>query len=247
MSQLSVPSAAGDGHVLVTGGSRNIGRAIVERLHADGYVPVILDLAEPEANPGEFHRVDLSRPEEIARTLAAVVARHPVTRIVNCVGVVKPATLENTTIADFDTVMALNIRCAVQCVQALLPGMRAGKFGRIVSISSRTALGKEMRTAYSASKAALHGVTKTWALELAAHGITANAVAPGTIETTAFYENNPREDPRTQAIIDAIPGKRIGTPADVAHAVSFFLDERSSFVNGQVLYVCGGLTVGKAS
>lgn len=247
MSQHPAAAPAGRGHVLVTGGSRNIGRAIVERLHADAYTPVILDLAEPESNPGEFHRVDLSRPEEIARTLAAVLARHVVTRIVNCVGVVKPATLEATTLADFDAVMALNIRCAVQCVQALVPGMRAARFGRIVSISSRTALGKELRTAYSASKAALHGVTRTWALELAADGITANAVAPGTIETTAFYENNPREDPRTRAIIEAIPAKRIGTPVDVAHAVSFFLDDRSSFVNGQVLYVCGGLTVGKAS
>jgi 3-oxoacyl-[acyl-carrier protein] reductase len=176
-----------------------------------------------------------------------VIRERPVTRIVNCVGVVKPATLEKTTVADFDTVMALNVRCAVQCVQALVPGMRAARFGRIVRISSRAALGKELRTACSASKAALHGVTKTWALELAADGITANAVAPGTIETTAFFENNPRDDPRTQAIIDSIPAKRIGPPVDVAHAVSFFLDERSSFVNGQVLYVCGGLTVGKAT
>ncbi len=247
MPQDSARTPAEDGFVLVTGGARNIGRGIVDRLHAEGYTPIILDLAEPEFNPGEFHRVDLSRPEDIARTLETVVGRRPVTRIVNCVGIVKPAALKATTLPDFDTVMALNVRCAVQCVQALKPGMRAARFGRIVSISSRTALGKKLRTAYSASKAALHGVTKTWALELAADGITANAVAPGTIETTAFYENNPRDDPRTQAIIDAIPAKRIGTPVDVAHAVSFFLDERSSFVNGQVLYVCGGLTVGRAS
>lgn len=235
------------GSVLVTGGARNIGRAIVERLHADGLTPIILDLVDPEVDVGEFHRVDLSRPDDIARTLEAVLEGRPVTRLVNCVGIVKPALLENVTIADFDAVMALNLRCAVQCVQAVVPGMREKRFGRIVSISSRTALGKELRTSYSASKAALHGVTKTWALELAADGITANAVAPGTIETTAFYQNNPRDDPRTQAIIDAIPARRIGTPADVAHAVSFFLEDRSSFVNGQVLYVCGGLTVGRAN
>lgn len=235
------------GYVLVTGGARNIGRAIVERLHADGLTPILLDLVDPEVDVGEFHRVDLSRPDDIARTLEAVLEGRPVTRLVNCVGIVKPALLENVTIADFDAVMALNLRCAVQCVQAVVPGMREKRFGRIVSISSRTALGKELRTSYSASKAALHGVTKTWALELAADGITANAVAPGTIETTAFYQNNPRDDPRTQAIIDAIPARRIGTPADVAHAVSFFLEDRSSFVNGQVLYVCGGLTVGRAN
>lgn len=238
--------AAEGGYVLVTGGARNIGRAIVERLHADGYSPIILDLVNPEADVGEFHRVDLSRPDDIARTLKTVLERRPVTRLVNCVGIVKPALLKDVTIADFDAVIALNLRCAVQCVQALVPGMREKHFGRIVSISSRTALGKELRTSYSASKAALQGVTKTWALELAADGITANAVAPGTIETTAFYQNNPRDDPRTQAIIDAIPAGRIGTPADVAHAVSFFLEDRSSFVNGQILYVCGGLTVGRA-
>jgi NAD(P)-dependent dehydrogenase (short-subunit alcohol dehydrogenase family) len=239
--------AAAGRYVMVTGGARNIGRAIVERLHADGYAPITLDLVDPEAGVGEFHRVDLSRPDAVARTLETVLARRPVTRLVNCVGIVKPALLEDVTMADFDAVIALNLRCAVQCVQALVPGMREQRFGRIVSISSRTALGKELRTSYSASKAALHGVTKTWALELAADGITANAVAPGTIETTAFYQNNPRDDPRTQAIIDAIPARRIGTPADVAQAVSFFLDDRSSFVNGQILYVCGGLTVGRAN
>ncbi|MBV9219971.1 MAG: SDR family oxidoreductase, partial [Methylobacteriaceae bacterium] len=114
----------------------------------------------------------------------------------------------------------------------------------IVSISSRAVLGKELRTSYSASKAAIHGLTRTWALELARDGITVNAVAPGTIDTSLFHEANPPDDPRTQAIFKAIPVGRIGTPTDVAHAVSFFLDERSSFITGQALFVCGGLTVG---
>jgi len=152
--------------------------------------------------------------------------------------------LEDVRLEDFDAVMHLNVRCAIQCTQALAPAMRREKFGRIASISSRTALGKTLRTNYAASKAALHGLSRTWALELAADGITVNCVAPGTIETSAFYSNNPPEDPRTRAIIDAIPAGRIGTPADVANGIAFFMDARCSFVTGQVLYVCGGLTIG---
>lgn len=233
--------------VLVTGGARNIGEAIVRRLIEDGLEPIVLDIVEPQQAGCAFHKVDLSSVEATAAALRDVVDSGPVGRLINCVGVVKPALVENVDLRDFDIVMRLNVGVAIQCVQALVPGMRDLRFGRIVNISSRTALGKELRTSYSASKAALHGLVKTWALELAADGITANAVAPGTIDTTAFFQNNPPDDPRTRAIIDAIPAKRIGTPTDVANAVSFFLDERAGFVNGQILYVCGGLTVGKSS
>lgn len=235
-------------YALVTGGSRNIGAAISRRLKEDGYSVLILDHVPPEEPAlGEYFQVDLSNIEATAKALAEATNGRAVTRLVNNVGIVKPALLEDTRLEDFDTVMALNVRCAIQCAQALVPGMRESRFGRIVSVSSRTALGKTLRTSYSASKAALHGLTKTWALELAKDGITANAVAPGTIETTAFYQNNPPDSPRTKAIIEAIPAGRIGTPEDISHAISFFLDERSSFINGQVLYVCGGLTVGLAT
>jgi NAD(P)-dependent dehydrogenase (short-subunit alcohol dehydrogenase family) len=124
--------------------------------------------------------------------------------------------------------------------------MKAARFGRIVSISSRAALGKELRTVYSATKAALHGMTKTWALELGAHGITVNAVGPGPIDTELFRRVNPADSPRTKAIIEGIPVKRLGTPEDIAHAVASLLDERAGFITGQVLYVCGGMTVGNA-
>src|SRR3546814_1730640 len=120
--------------------------------------------------------------------------------------------------------------------------LKAGQ-GRIVAISSRAALGKELRTSYAASKSALHGLMKTWALELARDGITANAIGPGSIETPLWHAANPSQDPRTQKILDSIPVGRPGTPAAIANAVSFFLDARSGFVTGQVLYVCGGLTV----
>jgi 3-oxoacyl-[acyl-carrier protein] reductase len=105
-------------------------------------------------------------------------------------------------------------------------------------------VGKELRTAYSATKAGLHGLTKTWALELGNRNITINAVAPGPIDTEMFRAVNPPDSPRTKKIIEGIPLKRMGTPADIAHATAFFLEERSGYITGQVLYVCGGITVG---
>lgn len=234
-------------YILITGGALNIGRGIAARAKADGFKPIILDITPPEDLDGcEFYQVDLSDSQATAEVLQGVLHDRPITRLVNNVGVVKPGALAELDLADLETVMELNVRVSVQCAQALLPNMREARFGRIVNIASRTVLGKESRTLYAASKAGQIGLAKTWAIELAKYGITANVVAPGTIETTAFRRNNPPEDPRTNAIIDAIPAGRIGTPEDVANAVSFFMDERSDFVNGQVLYVCGGLTAGRA-
>jgi NAD(P)-dependent dehydrogenase (short-subunit alcohol dehydrogenase family) len=234
-------------YALVTGGSRNIGRTIAERLKADGYRVLMLDILEPEdPSLGEFMRVDLSDITATAQALAWAVDGRAVTRLVNNAGIVGAKSLEDTRPEDVDAVLALNIRAAVQCAQAVLPGMREQGFGRIVNIASRAALGKELRTAYAASKAGLIGMTKTWALELGGHGVTVNAIGPGPIETSLFRDANPPDDPRTKAIRDSIPVGRMGQPEDIAHAVSFFFDERSSFVTGQVLYVCGGMTVGRA-
>jgi NAD(P)-dependent dehydrogenase (short-subunit alcohol dehydrogenase family) len=138
----------------------------------------------------------------------------------------------------------INLRCAVQCMQAVLPAMERARFGRVVNITTRAAVGKELRTAYSATKAGLHGLTKTWALELGNRNITINAVAPGPIDTEMFRAVNPPDSPRTKKIIEGIPLKRMGTPEDIAHATAFFLEERSGYITGQVLYVCGGITVG---
>jgi NAD(P)-dependent dehydrogenase (short-subunit alcohol dehydrogenase family) len=234
-----------DGTVIVTGGSGEIGSAICARSAEDGYDVVNLDLVPPAPDvPGRWARLDLTDARATREVLAREAGAAPVLRLVHCAGVVRPATLDATSAEDFDAVISLNLRSAVLCAQAVVPGMRRAGFGRIVSISSRASLGKQLRTAYSASKAALHGMTRTWALELAKDGVTVNAVAPGSIETRLFREANPPEDPRTAAIIAAIPVGRIGTPADIAQAVSFFLDRRSGFVTGQVMYVCGGLTVG---
>ena len=232
-------------YVVITGGSQGIGAGIASRLSGEGYLPIILDQVEPAKGlDAEFYKIDLSHTQATVQLMDEIASKYPVTRLVNNVGIVRPALLENTSLEDFNQVMLLNAQTALICVKALVPLMRKQKYGRIVSITSRTVLGKEMRTAYSASKGALAAMTRTWALELAADGITVNAVAPGPIETEAFKKNNPLSDPRTQAIVNGIPVKRLGAPADVAQAVSFFLDKKSGFITGQTLYVCGGLTVG---
>jgi 3-oxoacyl-[acyl-carrier protein] reductase len=232
---------------IVTGGSQGIGLAICRRLKADGFTPVIFDRVAPEdAGIGEFRQVDLSDLGATKAALDWALALGPVSRLVNNVGVVMPALLEDTRLEDFDKLMALNVRCAIQCTQALAPGMRERKMGRIVNISSRAALGKALRTNYSASKAALIGLTRTWALELAPDGITVNCIGPGPIATELYKKANPADDPRTIASLSTIPAGRIGTPEDIAQATAFFLHEDSGFITGQMIYVCGGSSVSRA-
>jgi NAD(P)-dependent dehydrogenase (short-subunit alcohol dehydrogenase family) len=164
--------------------------------------------------------------------------------LVNNAGMIKPGALEDVTEADFDAVYALNLKAPMVMAQCLLPHMRKAHFGRIVSIASRAALGKEERTAYAATKAGVLGMTRTWALELAQFGITVNAIGPGPIATELFTSGNPVGAPKTIKIIESIPVKRMGQPEDIAHAAAYLMDDRASFVTGQTLYVCGGMTVG---
>lgn len=231
---------------VVTGGARNIGQAIALRLQRDGYRTIVLDIETPEAESlqADARRLDLSDMDATRQVLAEITAVHAVECLVNNVGIVRPALLEETRVEDFDPLMHLNVRSALVCTQALLPGMRQRGQGRIVMNASRVVLGKEARTLYSATKGALQSMARTWALELAAEGITVNSIAPGPIATTAFWENNPPDSDRARRIIENIPVQRMGQPDDVAQAVSFFCDPRSSFITGQTLFVCGGVTVG---
>lgn len=232
-------STATPERVLITGGANGIGAAIAKKCREAGYETVILDRAGDDA----IH-CDLSDPESTRAALEQALAGGPITRLVNNVGAVFANSLSDQTVEEFDNAVALNLRSAFLCAQALVPGMREAGFGRIVNIASRAALGKELRTAYSATKAGLQGMTRTWALEEGKQGITVNAVAPGPIATELFMNANPAESERTKAIVNSIPVGRMGTPDDVAHAAAFLLSANAGFITGQTLYVCGGMTVG---
>ena len=232
--------------VLITGASQGIGRAIATRVIQDGYRVINLDKKAPKSLlEGEtYHSIDLMDPQAIEELIPKITKQEPILRLVNNAGFIRPGALENTTLDDFEAVMALNLRAPMLLAQQLLPHMRQAKFGRIVSIASRAALGKEERTVYAASKAGLVGMTKTWALEMAKFGITVNAIGPGPIATELFTSGNPPDDPKTIKIIQNIPVQRIGQPEDVAHAVASLLDDRAGFITGQIHFVCGGMTVG---
>lgn len=236
-------------NVLVTGGSQGIGRAIAQRLTQDGLRVVNFDLRAPGTLlPDETYvQVDLSDIEATRQAVADIARRDAPLRLVNNAGIVRPAPLDDATPEDLAAVCALNLRAPMLVLQGLLPAMREQRFGRIVNISSRAALGKGDRTVYAATKAGLLGMTRTWALEEAQYGITVNAVGPGPIATELFNRANPPGAPQTERILAAIPVRRMGTADDVAHAVASLVDERAGFITGQVLYVCGGMTVGLAN
>lgn len=233
---------------LVTGGSAGIGRAICEMLLAQGRTVVNLDYKEPDwqhENLVSF-KADLTRPEDTRDIARRITSDYAVTALVNNAGATRPGTIDTATLADFDYVVDLHFKASMLLIQAALPALRASGHGRIVNIASRAALGKAERIVYSATKAGLIGMTRTLAMELGGDGITVNAVAPGPIATELFRNSNPEGAPQTQHIIDSIVVKRIGTPDDVARAATFFLSPDNGFVTGQVLYVCGGTTLGVA-
>lgn len=232
---------------LVTGGSNGIGAAIVAARLAAAEQVLNLDVVVPATPTEATHvSVDLSDEEALGDTLQEITAQYAVTRVVNCAGMVRLDPVKALSALDLRRTMDLNVLAPALIVQACLPAMTARRFGRIVNIASRAALGKTLRTAYAGSKGALISATRVWALEHAADGITVNAIGPGPIETELFARANPADSPATQQIRGTIPVGRFGQPGEIAHAADFFLDDRAGFVTGQVLYVCGGMTIGVA-
>lgn len=234
--------------VLVTGATQGIGLATSQLLADCGFTVVGIARSSPPASfPGEFHAADLSSRDETASVLEKIVETHDVDGVVNNVGFNMVEMLGEVDLDHFDRVIDLNLRAAIQITQALLPGMRRRKYGRIVNISSRGALGREGRTSYGAAKAGLIGMTRTWALELAQDGITANVVSPGPTATEMFRRNNlsgPDAKDRERAFLAGVPMNRFGEVEEIAYGISVFLDRRAAFITGQVLHVCGGSSVG---
>jgi 3-oxoacyl-[acyl-carrier protein] reductase len=166
------------------------------------------------------------------------------TVLVNNAGVIRDNLLFKMTDDDWDTVMGVHLRGAFQMTRAVQKYMVGQRFGRIVNLSSSSALGNRGQVNYSAAKAGLQGFTKTLAIELGQFGITANAVAPGFIATDMTAATAERVgvsfDVFQKAAAERIPVRRIGQPSDVAHAISFLVSDGAGFVSGQVIYVAGG-------
>lgn len=231
---------------VVTGGSAGIGRAICVDLLERGYEVISLARRMSDIDHPRMHsiEVDLMDRQATAECVREISQRFAVTTVVHNAGVIKPALLADVQLADLDALVDLHLGCAIQLVQASLPAMRAAQFGRVVLLSSRAALGLQTRTSYSATKAGMLGMARTWALELAPEGITVNVVAPGPIRTDMFYDVVAKDSDRERALAASLPVRRLGESDDVARAVAFFADARNGFVTGQVLYVCGGTSIG---
>ncbi|MDE0113249.1 MAG: SDR family oxidoreductase, partial [Albidovulum sp.] len=167
-----------------------------------------------------------------------------VCRLVHNAGAIISGSLESANAEDIEKLSRLHLGAPMALTQAALPGMVREGFGRIVFVGSRASMGMPTRSAYSATKAGIHGMAKTWALELAPNGVTVNVVAPGPILTDNFWSIVPKDSEMQDQIAKRIPVGRIGIADDVANAIEFFLSEDSGFVTGQILFVCGGLSLG---
>ncbi len=235
---------------IVTGGSAGIGATICRRMIGAGYDVVSMARRKPDWSDAALHavEVDLTDARATAEVAASVASQFPIGTVVHNAGVIRPDLLSDVRQQDLSELTQLHLGAAILLVQAALPGMRARKYGRIVLISSRAALGLPTRTVYSATKAGMIGMARTWALELAPSGITVNVVAPGPIEDTEMFGQvvQPGSE-RAASLANAIPVRRLGRSDDVARAVMFFADPESSFITGQVLYVCGGASVASFS
>ena len=232
---------------LVTGGSSGIGAAVCEALLAADYQVVSMDRTAAEVSSSRFHdvQVDLSDAQATREAAFDVAQRFPITTVIHNAGATRERALEEVTIDDLNALTNLHLAASLSLVQANLPAMRRAQFGRIVLVSSRAVLGLARRTVYSATKAGMLGMARTWALELGMHGITVNVVAPGPIQATGvFHEIIPEDSPKLPRIVESIPVKRLGMPEDVARAVLFFTAAEAGFVTGQTLFVCGGTSVG---
>jgi 3-oxoacyl-[acyl-carrier protein] reductase len=241
---------------IVTGAARGLGRATAVRLAEDGYAVAVADLdagactdtvKEITGAGGSALAVgvdvsDRAQVEAAVATIASDLGAPAV--LVNNAGITRDNLLFKMSDGDWDGVIGVHLRGAFLMAQAAQKFMVDAKWGRIINLSSTSALGNRGQANYSAAKAGLQGFTKTLAIELGPFGITTNAIAPGFIATDMTDDTARRlgktPDEYREQVSAGIPVRRVGVPDDIANAVSFFASGDSGFVNGQILYVAGG-------
>ncbi|MEV0293775.1 3-oxoacyl-ACP reductase FabG [Nocardia sp. NPDC050710] len=243
---------------IVTGAARGIGAATARKLAADGFAVAVLDLDEAAGKPvvAEIEAaggralavgVDVSDEQSVEAAVRRVADELGApTVLVNNAGITRDNLLFKMTVADWDSVMGVHLRGSFLMSRAAQKFMTEAKWGRIVNLSSTSALGNRGQANYSAAKAGLQGFTKTLAIELGKFGVTVNAIAPGFIETDMTHATAERMgvsfEQFREGAAKQIPVGRIGQPSDIANTVSFLVSEGAGFISGQVVYVAGGPT-----
>jgi len=238
---------------LVTGGAQGIGEAVATRLATDGAKVAVLDLnadaaaatAERIGNGAIGIGADVSKADQVQAAVDRVVAEFGALHIlVNNAGVLRDNLLFKMSEEDWDTVMNVHLKGAFLCSRAAQAHMVTARYGRIINMSSTSALGNRGQANYATAKAGLQGFTKTLAIELGQFGVTVNAIAPGFIETAMTKATAERIgtdiDTMRATVAASVPVRRGGVPADIANTAAFFAGEESGYVTGQVIYVDGG-------
>lgn len=231
--------------IVVTGASKGIGRAAADALARSGWHVIGVARTAPGDFPGDFIEADLGDPQATMALADRIKAKPDILGIVNNAGAARAEAFGAIDAAALLDLMAFNLRPALILTQALLPAMQAARFGRIINVTSLVTLGLPMRTSYAASKAALESMTRTIAIEQAAYGITANAVAPGPTETELFRSNNPPGGEGEARYKAQVPMGRLGSLAEIAAAIAFLASAGAGFITGQTLFVDGGASLGR--
>lgn len=242
---------------IVTGAGQGIGLGIGQALLRKGYLVALFDLNQVALDAAVAKgakeaddrliglNVDVTDAGQV-RDAVAHVTRHWKTPdvLVNNAGATRDKRLVKMSEEEWDFVIRVNLKSQFLCSREVVPGMIDQKHGRIINISSRAWLGGFGQANYSAAKGGVVSFTRTLAIELAKHGITANAIAPGAIDTPILA---PLSEEQIDRIKSTIPVGRLGTPDDIAQAVLTFASPEASYITGQTLYVCGGRSLSSPS